>query len=276
MRRQAPLRWLATTVAVVTLGTFALSACGDDDNDTASGTTTTAAELTGTKAACQDWLKVEKTANEGPGGGDEQPTPEQGKAFVAKLQPVFARFAEHAPDELAATTADIQSRFTAAAANGDISNLDPSSDEAFGTELNKIEDWVHSDCGFQNLDVVAVDYEFQGMPATLKAGPTSISFMNHATDEFHELNIMRINDGAKMNVDEIEAAIHKDANAAEAQVGDQVTFVANTGAAPGKSSATTTTLTKGDYLVTCFVPVGGKDGAPPHAQMGMMQKFTVG
>jgi uncharacterized cupredoxin-like copper-binding protein len=277
MRRQAPLRWLATVVAVVTLGTFALSACGNDDDNNASATTTTA--LTGTKAACRGVLDADRAAGEndpsGGGDSDQPPTPAQGKAFATALQPHVDQFVANAPADIKDTATQIKATVDSAATSGDITHLDPS-DETFGPLYTKMETWVHDTCSYQNLDVSAVDYEFQGMPGTVKAGPTSILFANHAKDEFHELNVMRVNEDASMSVDEIMAAIHKDANAAEQQIDDQVTFVANTGAPPGQTAATTTSLTKGEYLIACFVPVGGKDGAPPHAQMGMMQRFTVG
>jgi hypothetical protein len=276
MRRQAPLRYLATVVALVTLGTFALSACGDDDNDKASSTTSTTAALTGTAAACDGVLQADAAAGQAgpPGGSDQPPTPEQGKAFAKALQPHVEDFAANAPADMKDTATQLKSIVDGAVASGDISHLDPS-DPTFGSLLAKTEGWVHDTCGYQNVDVGAMDYSYQGVPATLKPGPTSIAMTNHATDEFHELNVIRLKDDAKVTADQLIDAIKKDANAAQQQYGDQLDILANTGAPPGQMAATTTTLTKGSYVVACFVPIGGKDGAPPHAQEGMIGKFTV-
>ena len=273
MGTKAPLRWLATVVAATTLGAVAVGACSNDDNSNKAGSTSTTAALTGTKAACQQWVKIDTAAGKGPGGSDEQPTPAQGKAFASTLAGLFPKFVANAPSDIKDATTDIQSRLTAAQSSGDLSHLDPSSDETFAGELDKIETWVHDSCGFQNVDLVGVDYEFQGMPATLKAGPVSIVFTNKAKDEFHEVNVALVKPG--VSVDDIMTAIRKNADQAQGKYQGDLTFINNTGAPPGGSSAITLNLTKGTYLVTCFVPVGGKEGAPPHAQMGMMQKFTV-
>lgn len=274
MRRQAPLRYLAAVVALVTVGTFALSACGDDDNDKASSTTSTTAALTGTAAACDGVLKADAAAGSNAPEGDQAPTVEQGKALAKALQPHVDAYAANAPADVKDTANQIKAIVDGAVTSGDVSHLDPS-DDTFGPLLAKTETWVHDTCGYQNLDVMAMDYSYQGVPATLKTGPTSISMANHATDEFHELNVMRLKDDATVTQDQLIDAIKKDANAAEQQYGDQLDVLANTGAPPGQSAATTVTLTKGSYVVACFVPVGGKDGAPPHAQEGMIQKFTV-
>jgi hypothetical protein len=51
--------------------------------------------------------------------------------------------------------------------------------------------------------------------------------------------------------------------------------VGHASAKPGDDDFAVLNLTAGRYGVGCFVPVGGKEGAPPHVTRGMLAEFTV-
>ncbi|HEV2070147.1 MAG TPA: hypothetical protein VGR26_10165, partial [Acidimicrobiales bacterium] len=58
--------------------------------------------------------------------------------------------------------------------------------------------------GGETVDITAVNYAFQGVPATMPAG-SRITLANEAEDEVHELVAMRINDDADISVEDLLA-----------------------------------------------------------------------
>jgi len=130
------------------------------------------------------------------------------------------------------------------------------------------------------VEVVGVDYAFQGIPPTATVG-TSFSLRNEG-QEAHELVLVRKNPDVTLSFDELLAL-------PEDQAFNQVAFLGQVAANPGETAPGTVTAdAPGDYLAICFIPQGltqlpegslGPDASlpagAPHFTLGMRQEFTV-
>jgi hypothetical protein len=131
------------------------------------------------------------------------------------------------------------------------------------------------------ITVIAKDYHFEGLPTTVPVG-TTLTLQNQGT-EFHELIVVRRNDGVTKTWDELLQMPNDEAF-------QYVTFVGGPDpliAAPGETAAGSIVIAQtGDYFAVCFVPQGSVPGpspAPgasvppqgqPHFMLGMRQEFT--
>lgn len=129
------------------------------------------------------------------------------------------------------------------------------------------------------VTITAVEYEFQGVPATTEAG-TSFALTNGG-EELHELVLVRKNDDVTESFEEILQLPDDEAFQKVGVVGQLM-------AEPGTDAEGTLTAEEpGDYLMICFVPVGmtelpeasGPDASipagEPHFTRGMLGEFTV-
>jgi plastocyanin len=126
------------------------------------------------------------------------------------------------------------------------------------------------------IEITGQDYAFVGLPSSVPVG-TSFRFTNGG-DEFHEMMIVRRNEGTTEPLDELLAL-------PDEELGDKLTLVGGLFAPIGQTSPAQVTLgEEGDYIVVCFVSQGttssfaapGEGDAPPHAALGMVGEFTVG
>ena len=128
-----------------------------------------------------------------------------------------------------------------------------------------------AECGFEQVEATGVDYEYEGIPGTVAAGTTALTFSNEG-QEMHEIALARINDDVTMSVEEILGL-------PEEQALSMVTPVGGAFAEPGGSDTTFVELEAGHYAALCFVPQGtthDTEGAgPPHFTLGMFAEFTV-
>lgn len=275
--RSATHKWAATAFAAA-LAVSGLAACGSSGSsatkaksDTTSAPTTTAGTQS-VDTACQAWLSTDEAVAKGPeSSGEAPPTPAQLKAFATMLQPNVGKFADAAPAKISKSVTALSAIVDNAAKGQGLADFDPSGPK-LGEPLTAIEGWVHTSCGFTSLDVMGKNYSFSGIADKVKAGPTSIKFMNMAKDEQHEAVLLKINPGASFTAKDLAAALKKDSNAAEQQYGKDVAPAGNVSAAPGQTSYVTVDLTPGEYVAACFV---GADSGKPHAQLGMVTPFTV-
>ncbi|MDN5749795.1 MAG: hypothetical protein L0H64_14955 [Pseudonocardia sp.] len=53
-------------------------------------------------------------------------------------------------------------------------------------------------CGFSQTRVAAVGHEYEGLPATLPAGTTALTFVNEG-EEQHMIGLVRVNDGGLLS-----------------------------------------------------------------------------
>ena len=100
------------------------------------------------------------------------------------------------------------------------------------------------------LDIVATNYAYGGIADgdQIAAGLTVLRLDNQA-DEYHEMILVRRNEGTTETLDELLAMSDEEANAKVTQVG--AVF-----AAPGTVGGTVVDLTPGDYIGLCFIPKG--------------------
>ena len=62
--------------------------------------------------------------------------------------------------------------------------------EELAPALATADSFVYESCPGAKVPVTAIDYQFQGVPATLKAGPTNFKLTNNAPKEDHEMGIV--------------------------------------------------------------------------------------
>jgi len=137
--------------------------------------------------------------------------------------------------------------------------------------LVPLDAWVYDNCPGTSVAVTAIDYEYQGVPASLKAGVTKFKLTNAAPKEDHMMAIVKLTPAAQgqdlsklLALPEKKQAKYFDESSSafmEARVG-QVAY------AP-------IDLQPGTYAYMCFLPVGGKPNGAPHFTKGMYGSFTV-
>jgi hypothetical protein len=139
------------------------------------------------------------------------------------------------------------------------------------TLLAQIEPYVYDNCPGTKVPVTAIDYQYQGMPATLPAGVAKFKMTNAAPKEDHMMAVFKVRPGNEsMDVDKILALPQK--KAAKFVDYSQSAFME---AKPGDSGYSPITLTPGKYIYACFFSQGGKKNGTPHFKLGMEGSFTV-
>lgn len=254
----------AGAAAVLALG---LVACGDDDDDeTSSGTE---ASAPGEQAAGGDTEAFCDALVEFNGAAlsleiDDTSSEDDIKEAGEELAPMIATIAENAPEELAGTAEDLNA-VVADLTEGDAEAFN--ADATFETYTQFVGDAV-GECDFETVDVTGVDYAFEGVPDTVPSGTVAFSFSNESEAEEHEMLIVRKADGVEQSFDEI-------LEMSEEESESLVEFKGAAFAPPGGSSTTMAELDPGEYVMVCFVPLGGDESAPPHVTQGMVQEFSV-
>jgi hypothetical protein len=256
-RRRNPQRWWAGLAVVVALSLIG-AACGDDDDEGAKtddaahagSDSSEAATADDTTAFCDGRLALENAFNA------EQPDAD---AIGALLDD----WAGSAPDDLVANVTGLSAVLSQAAESGG----DPTSDPAFGENIGPIDEFVLAECGFEKVEVSAVDYSFKGIPATVPAGTVAFAFTNDGTEK-HEMVMFKRANGEDRSVEDLLAL-------PEDQLGDSLIFAGAAQADPGQTSAAITDLASGKYIAVCFLPVGGAEDGPPHFVQGMTAEFEV-
>jgi uncharacterized cupredoxin-like copper-binding protein len=257
-------RLAAALLAVACVG--AVAACGDDSSggDTAAGCKADFAVNTG----------FDKLATSNPAlqGGKPLAGPQLAqfqKSYDQTVAGPLADLQDNAPDEIAD---EVDAAVAASKKLRATGNAAPLQSPAFQAQTAKIDKYYFDKCDGQKATVAGVDYGYKGGPATYKPGQTRIAFPNQGK-EFHEMALVR----KKPDVTESFDALLKEGDAAQSKID----FVTQVSADPGKEDFIATNLTKGDYLMVCFVPKGtasstGPDGkGPPHFVLGMKKEFTV-
>lgn len=191
-------------------------------------------------------------------------------AVAELLEPNLARIDAAAPPEIAGGAATLVGTLRNVFATGDFSAFD---DPAFADAQESVFTYLGPACDMQVIEVVAVDFAFQGMPTAAAAGPTVLLMRNESeAGELHEIAIARVNDGVELSAAEILALPEEEAFAL-------VEFVTGTSAPAGKTGGTTIDLNPGRYVAFCFIPIGSVHGdtgdGAPHVTAGMLGEFRV-
>lgn len=181
-----------------------------------------------------------------------------------------------APPEVADSVGTMTTAARAVLETGDFALFE--SDE-FSVANDAVDDYMVEECGYETVSVTARDYAYEGAPDELDAGMVAIEFGNDGS-EFHEIAILKKNDGVTESFEELLALPEDEAMA-------KVTMLGIEFAEPGGSGTTYADLSAGDYAFICFIPVGATpenlpalesgefEGGPPHFTQGMIAEFTV-
>lgn len=268
------LRQLTARVALTACLAVGVAACGDDDDTASDDTASDTASDTGGEDAPGDACAAIVDFNAAVMDSDtEGATDEELMALGEELAPMWAPVAEGAPDEVSDQAADLAAVLEELAA-GDPERFD--SDETFETYTEVLSATV-ADCGFTEVQAVATDYAFDGLPDTVEAGTAALVFENQSESEMHEMILFKKADGETRSAEELL----NDPAAEEEGPGE---FAGAVFAPPGQSATGLAELTPGAYVVVCFVPVGSGEmteeseegeGGPPHFTQGMLAEFTV-
>jgi uncharacterized cupredoxin-like copper-binding protein len=182
--------------------------------------------------------------------------------FTAALQ----RVQQNAP---AAVQADVATVVTAFTAQGPQKALQ---DPTVKAASDRTSAFVAANCGYPVVKVTATDYQFVGLPATIKAGPTVFQLTNTAPKENHEMVIVRRLPGVTDPALKIFALSDKKA----AKKIDMPNAFGVNVLAPGATGlAIVPNLVPGNYIVACFQTQNGKKNGKPHYKLGMYAEFTV-
>lgn len=258
------IRRLKALAAVCAVGLLAV-ACGDDeDGETAAEPQTTAAEGEATGGEHEDYCAAVAEM-------------EEAEEFDAAQ---FERIKDTAPEEISDEIDYVADAFIAAEGDAGTVFADPKVEEMLGP----VEEFEAEHCesgapegeaedeaateplaGAQVIDVTAVDFSFQGIPAEVPAGATSFE-MDNQGESPHEMVLVRLGQGVVL--DELLAS-------GEEPSPEEAEDVGSTFAAPGEGGAylNVEDLTPGTYAVICFVP--GPEGKAHH-ELGMKTTFQVG
>jgi hypothetical protein len=263
--RTTTLRLLAASAAItLTLG---VAACGDDDDDGATapesgdaGEDTAAAG--DSEAFCSSLVDFNAAALST--NLDETSTPEDIEAAAGELVPLWTEVAEHAPSTLSGVVGDMTPAVEALN-DGDAAPFN--ADETFESYMGVVAGSLDA-CEFEQVAVTAVDYAYEGVPATVPAGTTAFALTNESDAEAHEIVMFRKQDGETRSAEELL----DDPAASESGPGE---FVTATVVPPGGEGAALTELEPGDYFMVCLIPVGGAEEGPPHFAEGMLAEFSV-
>jgi len=134
-----------------------------------------------------------------------------------------------------------------------------------------VDSWVYDNCPGTKVPLTAIDYAYQGVPATLAAGPTTFKMTNAAPKEDHMMAIAKLTPAAQgRDLEKLLQLPDKKANKYFEEVGGGFLY-----ASAGETSYAPVTLEPGTYAYACFLPMRGKSNGAPHFTEGMYGTFTV-
>lgn len=259
-----------------------LSMVGAACSEVGSATTTEPPDTTvvaqaSPDAFCDAFIRTDVVATPGPDVDFETATDDEiGAAigdFAGRLDPLLDELDALAPDEVKEAVDSITALLRESLETGEPVFQQP----AFWEAEDAVDQYVLANCGFGELSVTGIEYEFQGVPETLTAGTLALDFTNEGS-EVHEMVVFRIGDGVTESVGEL-------LDLPDEEVGQKIQFVGAAFAEPGSSDVGFVELSAGNYAIVCTVPVGatttealesGELGeSPPHFSQGMVAEFNV-
>lgn len=231
------------------------------------GITPAAAQPTpGVTAFCDATLEADDAADKVLGA--QRPK----RKDVQALDDAMSQAESTAPPEVAANVQAV----VAAVRTGIENREDPFDDPNFESNFNAMQEYRYNSCGYRQLDVTGIDYEFEGLPETLTPGLVAIRFTDTG-DELHELAIFRL---------KTKDSLRKVLRTPEKEQRKKVEEIGGTFAMPGQTTYEIADLSKpGRYGVVCFLPVGStsieaaeeaeEEDAKAHWHEGMLATIRV-
>ena len=268
-------------LSVVCALVLVAGACGDDDDEEDAGSaspSTTAAEqpddegdnegggaAAGDAAAYCDAL-VEFNSAVFEVQLEDGATEEDILAAGEQLTPLFDEVEANAPEEVAATAAELGTTIDSLN-EGDATAFN--AEETSSTYFTMVADSLET-CGLDPVEITAVDYAFEGVPDTIPAGQSGLVLVNDSdAGEPHEFIIFKKAEGDTRSAEEILN------DPASQEQGPGEFAGAAFAATPGTRAGAILDLEPGNYIAVCFIPVGGGEEGPPHFTEGMVAEFTV-
>jgi hypothetical protein len=219
-------------------------------------------------AFCDDYIDLSAALGAGPDEADPD-------AWVTSVTETLESMQAGSPSEISSAVNGVSDALLEP-----ISQLDEegffaaTGSEQYMADSQVISEYLTTECDIASVSVTAVDYAFEADLDGIEAGTTAFEFTNEGS-EFHELALMRINDGVEMPIEELLALPQEEAE-------QNVTFMGVSFAAPGAESTMFTDLDEGNYVMICFIPTGSTSmeaaetaEGPPHFMNGMVSEFTV-
>ncbi|SDF66880.1 hypothetical protein [Pseudonocardia oroxyli] len=255
-------RLLGTVAATAALG-LGLAACGGAAPATPAAPASAAPAADPNAATCDNLLKLDAVPTP-DGDPSAPPDPEGNKTWGNAVLPLLTGAVATAPAEVRTPLSALQPVVQASATQGAPIPFD---DPAVTENIAKYESWAYQNCGYQQVSVMGADYRFEGMPATLRSGPTAIQMMNHsAANQVHVMLIAKSPD-PNLTVEQV-VAMPMDQLMTQFQPLPGAVF-----APPGQQGGLLVDLAPGTYFFLC--PVGEEYGTAPHFLQGMINKVTV-
>ena len=243
----------------------ALAACGDDDDGTAADDAPGEQEAEPANAEfCDGFHQLNLAFSDAP------EDPAEMEAFVAEsVTPNVEKIEGNEPEEIADAVAVMLAAVDTAVTSGDTSALES---EEVATAQGEVYPQLGELCDFQTLDVTAIDYEYEGVPEKMEAGPTVVVLSNEAEAEPHEMGLVKLKEGVDIPLEEILSM-------PEEESGELIESFSGAFAAAGTVSGTTVELNPGRWVYACFIPVGStgesEGSGPPHFTEGMSGELAV-
>lgn len=199
-------------------------------------------------AACASLPSLGEQVMRYPGGDPDAPpaTPDQLRGWAAETSEVLEPLAQSVPVALDPQIATLRASLASLGQGEPLDEEDSSS-----TAMAALDEWGRARCGFTTVDVVDPGSSLEGVPATVPAGPASLSFTSTGPPEQagFVLLVMRARDGAAYDLDSV-----RDGTVDPVEVADVAAAVQPS---PGETGFATVTLAPGRYLVV------SPNGAPP-------------
>ena len=142
------------------------------------------------------------------------------------------------------------------------------------------------------IEVVAVDFHFEGLPERVPAG-TQLTLVNEAPSELHEIVALRLPDDEDRPVDELASLSPEEMGPTLASLEPSMVLLAAPGGEQIAAVGDGTLTEPGRYLLICMIPTGidpdvylqaaaeseggppQVDGGPPHIVHGMFAELIV-
>ncbi|MEU7817578.1 hypothetical protein [Pseudonocardia sp. NPDC049154] len=253
-------RLLGAATAVVALAGGAV-ACAAGPAPAAGAAEAAAPAPAPLDTTCTNLLKIDAVPP--PAGDPGTPDPAAVRAWAGQILPLLDSAVATAPPDLRPTLTTLQGVLRSAATTGTAA---PADAPVVAQSVNDYETWAYEHCGYQQVQVTATEYRLDGVPATLRAGPTAVRLVNRSTANlYHAVLIVRPKDQA-VTVAQVLATPPE----LLAQQVDVVPGAATAG--PGEQGGMLVDLPAGRYLVLC--PLGDGEG-PPHLMRGMVAEVSV-